>query len=202
MVDMILHPKARASINFRTWLMKAGMFTSRCIIKVGHRNLRYVDLKTGFAYTAGSLFFEPVSGSRLEITIPITLQTVRTSQPILITVPNPDEDQSLQIGQSLSFGEITAIIKSVEWKSEGNFELRIDGSTQEGDLSPACLYLYQDPRFPPSDYQGCFIDDAYPTDLTQTIAFDSLPDFSNPMEVGAAVDVVFLTPFRFTWIRP
>ena len=73
---------------------------------------RYVDSQTGIAYTGGRFIFEPVIGSRLEIAIPLTLQTVRARKPIRFTVVNPGQDQSLQIDQSLVFGELSARVKS------------------------------------------------------------------------------------------
>jgi len=162
---------------------------------------RYVDPQTGIAYTGGRFIFEPVTGSRLEIAIPLALQTVHASQPIRFKVTNLGQDQSLQIDQPLIFGELSARVKAVEWKNAGNFELTVDGSTQEDDLRPVCLYLYQDPQFPPASYKGCAYQDGAPIDLTETLTFNPLPDFSKPVEVRVAADIVFLVPFRFTWIR-
>jgi hypothetical protein len=162
---------------------------------------RYVDSQTGIAYTAGRFVFEPVTGSRLEIAIPLMLFTVRASKPIRFTVANPDRSQSLAINRSLVFGELSAQVKSAEWKSQGNFELTLDGSVQEEDLRPVCLYLYQDPEFPPASYKGCFIDERVNVDPSERFTFIPLPDFSHPVEVQVAANIIFLEPFRFTWIR-
>ena len=162
---------------------------------------RYVDSQTGIATTGGRFIFEPVTGSHLEIAIPLTLQTVRASQPIRFTVANPGQDQSLQVDQSLVFGELPARVKVAKWTSAGKFELSLDGSIQEEDLRPVCLYLYQEPQFPPASYTGCAYADTAFVDLIDALTFDPLPDFSQPVEVRAAADIVFLEPFRFTWVR-
>lgn len=162
---------------------------------------RYVDPQIGIAYTGGRFIFEPIRGSHLEIAISITLQTVQTSQPVRFTVANPNQTQSLSIDPSLIFGELSTRVKAAEWKNAGNFELTVDGSIQENDLRPVCLYLYQDPHFPPASYKGCAYQEGAPIDLTEALTFNPLPDFSQPVEVRVAADIVFLEPFRFTWIR-
>ena len=162
---------------------------------------RFVDPQTGIATTGGRFTFEPVTGSRLEIAIPLALQTVRASQPIRVTVVNPGQDQSLQVAQSLVFGELTAAVKAAQWNRGGNFELTVDGSPQGGGLRPVCLYLYQDPQFPPASYAGCAYDDKAIVDLIDALTFDPLPDFSRPVQVQVAADIVFLQPFRFVWVR-
>jgi hypothetical protein len=162
---------------------------------------RYVDSKTGIAYTSGRFVFESLNASRLEIAIPLILFTVRASEPIRFTVANPDRTQSLAIEKPLIFGELPVKVLSAEWKREGGFELTVDGSVQEQNLKPVCLYLYQDPDFPPPDYKGCFIDERTNIDLSEALTFNPLPDFTKPVEVLVAANIIFLEPFRFTWIR-
>ena len=162
---------------------------------------KFVDPQTGIAHTAGRFVFESLRGSRLSIAIPLMLFTVRASEPIRFTVANPDHAQSLAIDRSLVFGELSAKVKSAEWKSEGDFVLTIDNSVQEEDFRPVCLYLYQDPDFPPVGYKGCFIDERTDVNPSERLTFNPLPDFSHSVEVQVAANIIFLEPFRFTWVR-
>jgi len=162
---------------------------------------KYVDPKTGAAYTGGRYIFEPITGSRLDIAMPLLLMTVRTGQPIHFQVNSPEQSQSLSIESPLAFGPVSLNVKVAKWNSEGSFQLTVDGSLQQGDLRPVCLYLYQDPQWPPASYTGCGFDDNAIVDLQDKLTFEPLPDFSKPVEVGVAANIIFQEPFRFVWIR-
>ncbi len=161
----------------------------------------YVDPKTGTGYVNGRFIFEPVTGSRLDIAIPLQLMTVRAGKPISLDVKSRSENQSIPIGDPLAFGLVALQVKTAEWNRAGNFQLTTDGSIQQGDLRPVCLYLYLDPSQPPVRYKGCGYDGNEVVDLTDTLTFEPLPDFSKPVEVGVAINIVFQEPFRFVWIR-
>jgi hypothetical protein len=162
---------------------------------------QHIDPQTGIAYTGGTVVFDPASGSRLNITLQIELQVVRDATPITFNITDPGQAQSIQVDRTLVFGELSPGVKSARWNGSGLFSLTVDGSLGDDELMLGCIYLYQDPQWPPAGYTGCTYQDGVPEDRIGKIVFTPPPSASHLVEVRAAADIVFLKPFQFTWIR-
>ncbi len=163
-------------------------------------NERTIDPQTGKALHGGEFVFEPVSGSILTIDLYLELMTVRATGPLSFNISSSGKAQDLSWDKPLKFGELSNRILWAKWHPEGWIDLAMDGSIQQYDLRPICLYLYQTPQSPPPGYAGCSWSDEVITDLQQSIHFDPLPDLTKTIEINAAVDVIFETPFKFVWV--
>jgi len=154
------------------------------------------------AVTGGTFVFDPITSSKqLEISIQIELQVVKDAAPIRFTLTSADQAQPIQIDRQLTFGELSPSVKSAQWNGLGLFSLTVEGSVEENDLMPVCLYLFQDPQWPSPGYSGCSYQEGVPADLTGEINLGSSSKSSEPLEVHAAVNIVFMEPFKFIWVR-
>lgn len=160
-----------------------------------------VDPTTGIASFGEHFVIQPISSSPLAISLPLTINSVRAADPVRLSVASPGQTQSVAIDQQLVFDTFSTNVKSAQWNNSGKFEVTVDSNLQEGNLMLGCLYLSTDPQQVQSGEGRCNLVEDLPGERTGTLEFSSQPDFSSPVEIWVAADIIFLKPFTFTWIR-
>jgi hypothetical protein len=146
--------------------------------------------KTGVHFTFG-----PVSGSRLAIKIWLGPQTVPAPETIRLI----DSSHAPVIPQQLTFGELSAKIKSATWEKENSLKVSVNAIQME-DLILDCIYLYTDPQNPSQGDDGCSYTYGKPEDRTYKMIFEPASQAISA-EVHVAANLGILTPFQFVWVR-